>query len=199
MTPERSAPDRIFIVGGSGSGKTTTARRLAEALGLPVHHLDEIARVGGGKGPARPDAERAAAVAAIVASPRWIVEGIHLGWTDDLLQAADVIVWLDHVSWQDSSRRIVRRFMQQALTEARRQKGLRKVTRFGDYARQLKWLLAAIPESRGYARGASAQPERLITRAATRDRLSALSGKLIHCRSVSDVEATVNQLTSTSP
>ena len=71
---------RIFVIGGVGSGKTTFANRLGTISGLPVHHLDELA--------AEP-ARREPCVAAILATGGWIVEGVHLGWTDDLLDAAE--------------------------------------------------------------------------------------------------------------
>jgi adenylate kinase family enzyme len=196
MAAERPRAERILIVGGSGSGKTTLATRLAEQMRLPVHHLDQIARVGGGLGPERSAADRSAAVRAILTSDRWIVEGIHLGWTDELLQAAEVIVWLDHVSWPGSSVRIVKRFVQQAVAEARRQRGHRRFIRFRDYARQLRWLLQAIPESRGYATETSTDDDRRISRASTRERLQAHSAKLIHCSSASDVEEVVRNLMS---
>jgi hypothetical protein len=159
---------------------------------LPVHHLDEIARVGGGNGPLRPAAERDAAVSQILRRPRWIVEGIHLDWTDELLSAADMIVWLDHVSWRGSSRRIVRRFVRDALGEMRRQKGHRKFTRLGDYARQLGHLARSIPEARAYHSSDSiaAAP----SRAATLERLTGYASKLIHCQSERDVRELVGRI-----
>jgi adenylate kinase family enzyme len=35
-------PKRILILGASGTGKSTLARRIGESLGLPVVHLDAI-------------------------------------------------------------------------------------------------------------------------------------------------------------
>jgi adenylate kinase family enzyme len=185
------AADRVLIVGGPGSGKTTFALRLAAATGLPAHHLDEVARVGGGTGPERPAAERAADVAAIVESGEWIAEGVHLGWTAPLYEAADTIVWLDHVPWKSSGRRMVRRFVAQAVHEARTRRGRERFLRFRDYARRLRDLVRAIPEARGYERGGAsgqsvgaAQP----TRAATESALSNHAPKLIHVRTAADVE-----------
>ncbi len=189
-----ATPQRIVIVGGTGSGKTTLASELSDALGLPAHHLDVIARHGGGTGVERSPSERAAALAEIVESGRWIAEGIHLGWTDDLLQAADVIIWLDHVSWRSSSARMVKRFVKQALDEVRREKGLRKFTRFGDYVAHLRDLVRAIPEARSYHQKAGVGSQPAETRAGTAARMALHSDKLIHCRTAADVRACVARL-----
>jgi adenylate kinase family enzyme len=202
---DRPGADRILVIGGMGSGKTTLARRIAKASGIPLHHLDEIARVGGGNGPARPESERSAAVHRLAESPRWIVEGIHLGWTEPLMRTADVIVWLDHVSWRRASGRILRRFLTDAWTEVRRQKGLRKFTRVRDYACHLRELVAAIPESRTYHRvdetadrGEIATRTAGDSRTATTEWLQGHRHKVVHCRTPADVQQFIDQFTSRS-
>ena len=142
--------ERILIVGGPGSGKTTLALELAAQLNLPVHHLDEIARLGGGRGPETSAEHRSAAVSEILHAGRWVTEGVHLGWTSPLFGSADAIVWLDHVRWQTSSRRVVRRFLRQAIAEARQRKGRERYLRFRDYARRLRELAVSLPETRSY-------------------------------------------------
>jgi adenylate kinase family enzyme len=99
---------RIHIVGASGTGKTTLGLRLSELLGIPVFHLDEVARLGGGPGRLRSDAERAAAIATILTQSAWITEGVHLGWTEKLLERSTLIVWLDDIPASLARRRITR-------------------------------------------------------------------------------------------
>lgn len=184
---------RIFIIGGPGSGKTWLAQRIGSGLGLEVHHLDEVARVGGGNGPERSPAERLASLDDILREPGWVAEGVHIEWTDRLVHAADLIIWLDHVSPGQAARRIVVRFVRTALAEVRRRPGLSKVTRIGDYIRNLHHLIAAVPESRRYylseTRVAVAG-----NRADTAIRLGVYRHKLVHCRTIADVDDVVKQL-----
>jgi predicted kinase len=42
MMASRELPDRVIVVGPPGSGKTTVAARIAEALGAPSCQLDEV-------------------------------------------------------------------------------------------------------------------------------------------------------------
>lgn len=193
------APERVFIIGGPGSGKTTLAERVSRQLGLPTHHLDEVARIGGGTGPQRSAAERAASVEAIVASGRWVAEGVHLGWTSALFEAADVIIWLDHVAWKRSSGRIVKRFVSNAVAEARRQRGWRRFLRLRDYGRRLRELAAAIPESRAYERAPDGQHHggaAAVTRSATVAALEPYQPKLVHCRTSAQVETALRGILS---
>ncbi|HEY1015287.1 MAG TPA: hypothetical protein VGE07_21455, partial [Herpetosiphonaceae bacterium] len=88
------APRKIHIVGGGGSGKTTLARRLAAATQAPLYELDAIGYEGGA-GAKRPLAAKLADIARISAEPAWVTEGIFLWWTDELLAAAELIIWLD--------------------------------------------------------------------------------------------------------
>lgn len=82
------------MIGPSGAGKTTLAGQLGQRLGLPAYDLDHIAFTDT-HWTIRPRAEKARAVEEILQHPGWIVEGGHLGWTEPLLDAARVIVWLD--------------------------------------------------------------------------------------------------------
>jgi adenylate kinase family enzyme len=84
---------RILIVGNSGGGKSTLARRLGEKLKLPVIHLDVIFWKPGwveiGDDLFRVEVERA------LQGSDWICDGNFRGTWDLRMPLADTIVWLD--------------------------------------------------------------------------------------------------------
>src|SRR5918995_4860045 len=88
---------RVLIMGGQGSGKTTLARRVGAMLGAPVFEMD-LVEFDLDTGRERPLDDKLDRVRAIAAGDVWVTEGTMLGWTDPLLRAADLVVWLD-VPW----------------------------------------------------------------------------------------------------
>jgi len=84
---------RILVVGNSGAGKSTWARRLAVRLRLPLWHLDQVHWEPGWHAPDPVAFERR--LRDIVRQPAWIIDG-NYGRTLPLrLAAADSVVWLD--------------------------------------------------------------------------------------------------------
>ena len=201
FTVEGRALHRIHIVGGPGSGKSTLARRLGPSLGAPIYDLDKIAFEGLAFAE-RPLEARLADVRRIAGEPGWVTEGIFLGWTDDLLRAADAIIWLDHIGWYCASWRIIRRFSSWGIEEARRQPGARKVTRFRDYARNLRQLVDVLVSSRAYYRApATAAPTRgrRESRSATQQHLQPYWAKVMHCRSPFEIETIAAGMAAKAP
>lgn len=84
---------RILIIGSGGAGKSTLARRLGEATGIEVVHLDVLHwRPGWTEAP---KAEFLQAVEEALKKDRWIIDG-NFGSTMEMrLTACDTAVFLD--------------------------------------------------------------------------------------------------------
>jgi adenylate kinase family enzyme len=83
---------RVLVVGNTGAGKTTAARRLAARHGLPFREVDELAfRPGWVENP-----DYLTEVRRLAAEPAWILDT----WGDRRIRAelwvrADTLIWLD--------------------------------------------------------------------------------------------------------
>lgn len=85
---------RIVIQGCAGSGKSTFARRLSAATGLPIISLDSLYWQPGWIGSQRHDFRAKLALA--MAAPGWIMDGNYHSDIGDMRDgAADTIVFFD--------------------------------------------------------------------------------------------------------
>jgi adenylate kinase family enzyme len=84
---------RISVVGNSGSGKTTIARAIAEALGVPHLELDGVFHQPDWQ-PLDTDEFRRV-VSEFTAADSWVVDGNYSGVRDIVWDLADTVIWLD--------------------------------------------------------------------------------------------------------
>lgn len=105
---------KIMIMGSSGSGKSTYARKLGEALALPVYHLDAYYWKPGWV--ETPKEEWVKFNEQLVMKEEWIIDG-HYGSTMDIrAQAADVIIYFDLSPWITTYRIFKRRIQYHGKT-----------------------------------------------------------------------------------
>ena len=90
------APQRILIIGCCGAGKSTFARQLAKATGLPLISLDR--HYWQPEWRETPSAEWTRTVAELAARPRWIMDGNYGGTLDLRLARADTVIFLDYAT-----------------------------------------------------------------------------------------------------
>ena len=117
------SPRRIVVVGTSGSGKTTMARRLAEGLGLPHVELDALHWGPGWTPPPIEEFRRQTAEA--LAGEAWTTDGNYSKVRDIVWGRAEALVWLDYalpvVLWRVTSRTILRVVRREELWHGNRE------------------------------------------------------------------------------
>jgi adenylate kinase family enzyme len=124
---------KIAVVGISGNGKTTLARRLARRLDVPYVELDALNHLPGWT-EASPEALRIA-VKDAMRSDGWVLDGsYHSKIGDIVFERADAVVWLDQplplVLW-----RLVRRAIRDIRTKRELFNGNRQSWRMAFFVR----------------------------------------------------------------
>ena len=100
--------NRISIIGGSGTGKSTLCEILAKKLKLPAIHLDainfnenwvEIAKE-----------ERDKIISAKAKGEKWIIDGNYNKTLKERFDKADLIIWLDYSTYMQL-KGVLKRFL----------------------------------------------------------------------------------------
>lgn len=106
--------ERVIVVGTSGAGKTTLARRIAARLGIEHVEIDALYHGPGWT----PRAEFLADVQAFAARDSWVTEWQYPAARPLLLERATLVVWLDYPLWLRMGR-VVRRTVSRRLRRTR--------------------------------------------------------------------------------
>lgn len=86
--------NRICIIGGSGTGKTTLANNLGNELNLPVYHIDGINYSENWK--AINKDERDLIILEKASEDKWIIDGTYHSTLKQRLEKSDYIIYLDY-------------------------------------------------------------------------------------------------------
>jgi adenylate kinase family enzyme len=84
---------RILVIGSGGAGKTTAARSIAAAAGLPLVHLDRVYWHAGWQ--PTPVEQWTRMVDDLIAGEEWVIDGNYGGTLPSRLARADAVVFLD--------------------------------------------------------------------------------------------------------
>ena len=88
---------RVMIVGQPGAGKSTTARMIAEATGLPVVYIDQIHWMDGWIEREKP--EKIKLIRLEEVKDLWVIEGGLSQTWENRLDRADTLIVLDFPLW----------------------------------------------------------------------------------------------------
>lgn len=101
---------RVVIVGCTGSGKTTLAKKLSEKMNIPAVDFDDINWLPDWQ--ERDYAEACRMVVVEAQKPVWIISGNYSKFQELFLPQADTMIWLDYSFprnlWQLLSRSVTR-------------------------------------------------------------------------------------------
>ena len=86
--------DRICIIGGSGTGKTTLANNLGKQLNLPIYHIDGIHHLQNWE--IRDKEERDKIILEKTAEDKWIIDGTYRSTLKQRLERSDFVIYLDY-------------------------------------------------------------------------------------------------------
>ncbi|MBQ2835946.1 MAG: topology modulation protein [Clostridia bacterium] len=99
--------NRISIIGGPGTGKTTLSNELSKLYNIPAIHIDGIHHLENWK--IRDKDERDKMILDIVKQEKWIIDGTYKATLKVRLEKADLVIWLDYPTWTQIKGVIMRR------------------------------------------------------------------------------------------
>lgn len=85
---------KIAIIGGPGTGKSTLAKNLGKEMKLPVYHIDGIHHLKNWE--IRPTQERDAIILEKIKEPKWIIDGTYKATLEERVINADLVIFLDY-------------------------------------------------------------------------------------------------------
>ena len=86
--------NKICIIGGSGTGKTTLSNNLSKELGIPVLHIDGVHHLPNWE--VRDKNERDKIILDKVKEDKWIIDGTYKSTLAERVQNADKVIFLDY-------------------------------------------------------------------------------------------------------
>src|SRR4051812_29924119 len=133
---------RVAVMGSSGSGKSTFARKLAAALGAPHTELDAINWRPGWVDLSKTDpAEFVRQVEATVAADSWVTDGNYSAVRPTILRRATHLVWLDYER-SVIMPRVIRRSFARAMDKRELWPGTGNVEQFRNWLKKdhpIRW------------------------------------------------------------
>lgn len=88
---------KISIIGGPGTGKTTLSNNIGKELNYPIYHIDGIHHLENWV--KRDSEERDRIILEKVNEPKWVIDGTYRSTLEQRVKNSDLIIFLDYSSF----------------------------------------------------------------------------------------------------
>lgn len=86
--------NRISVIGGPGTGKSTLANNIGKELNLPIYHLDAIHHLENWK--VRDSVERDKIILEKIEGERWVIDGTYKSTLEARVKKSDMVIFLNY-------------------------------------------------------------------------------------------------------
>lgn len=86
--------NKITIVGGPGTGKSTLSKNLGKVLNLPVYHIDAIEHLENWE--KRNSKERDDIILNKIEEPKWVMDGTYKTTLKQRVKKSDMVIYLNY-------------------------------------------------------------------------------------------------------
>jgi len=108
--------NKILIVGGISSGKTTLAKKLSKFLNIKIYELDDIAYKKRATYEKQKPKIRDKKIKSIFKRNKWIIEGFYSrSWIYPIYKKADIVIILN-IKTSLSKKRVIKRYLKRKLS-----------------------------------------------------------------------------------
>lgn len=86
--------NRISVIGGPGTGKSTLAKNIGKEVNLPIYHLDAIHHLENWK--VRDSVERDKIILEKIEEERWVIDGTYKSTLEARVKKSDMVIFLNY-------------------------------------------------------------------------------------------------------
>ena len=86
--------NKISVIGGPGTGKSTLANNIGKEINLPIYHIDAIHHLENWK--VRDSEERDKIILEIINREKWVIDGTYKATLEARVKKSDMIIFLNY-------------------------------------------------------------------------------------------------------